>query len=240
MTIKQKGEDRMENEVGIKSVKRKTLSKQVVDQIIQLLMSGQFKSGDKLPSEHVLMEKLYVSRPVLREALSSLETLGMIKRKTREGTYFSEKVGSEPFSLMLALSAGDLPAIMEARMSIELGLVTLAARKITDEQLVKLEATLENMANVDGDYSEYDKEFHRIIAYSANNSIVEGLVDPLLNMVDQTLSQVSQEYRNREVTHEHHTLIYESLKKHDVFGAYTNMYRHLEYGREKVMRIINN
>ncbi|ASN06267.1 FadR/GntR family transcriptional regulator [Virgibacillus necropolis] len=230
----------MKNDVGIKSVKRKTLSKQVVEQIVQLLMTGQFKLGDRLPSEHVLMEQLHVSRPVLREALSSLETLGIINRKTREGTFISEKIGSEPFSLMLALSAGDLPAIMEARMSIELGLISLAARKINDEQLAQLKETLDEIEFGDGDYSEYDKGFHRIIAYSANNSILEGLVDPLLNMVEQMINQVSQGDKNREVTLEQHKLIYESLKKHDVLEAYTNMYRHLEYGRNKVSRIINH
>lgn len=231
MTLNQK-------DIGFQSVKRKTLSKQVVDQIIQLLKAGHFKPGDKLPSEHKLMEELYVSRPVLREALSSLETLGIIHRKTREGTFFSEKVGSEPFYRMLALSTGDFSSIIEARMSIELGLITLAAEKITDEQLEKLRQSIEKMSGAE-DYSEYDKEFHRIIAYSANNAFVEGLVDPLLNMVDQVLSKVSSEYKNREETLEQHIAVYDALKKRDVLEAYTKLRDHLEYGRNKVMTIIS-
>ncbi|WP_408010210.1 FadR/GntR family transcriptional regulator [Pseudalkalibacillus sp. A8] len=229
-----------QKELNITSVKKKTLSKQVVDQIIQLLKNGHFKSGDRLPPEHVLMEKLHVSRPVLREALSSLETLGIIHRKTREGTFFSKRIGSEPFSLMLALSTGDIPSIMEARISIELGLITLAAKKITDKQLEDLRKTIEKMAENPDDYSGFDKEFHRIIAYSANNAIVENLVDPLLNMVDQVLSQVSGEYKDHEATLEQHIAIYNALKKHDVLEASSKMYKHLEYGRQKVMAIINN
>ncbi|MFD2922866.1 FadR/GntR family transcriptional regulator [Halobacillus naozhouensis] len=232
MTLNQKN-------VGFQSVKRKTLSKQVVDQIVQLLQSGHFKPGDKLPSEPKLMEELYVSRPVLREAMSSLETLGIIRRKTREGTYFSERVGSEPFYRMLALSTGDFSAIIEARISIELGLITLAAEKITDEQLGKLKQTIEDMSEAD-DYSEHDKEFHRIIANSANNPFVEGLVDPLLSMVDQVLNKVSQEYKNREATVEQHIEVYNALKKRDVLEAYTKLREHLEYGRNKVMKIIHS
>ncbi|WP_392387337.1 FadR/GntR family transcriptional regulator, partial [Bacillus licheniformis] len=59
----------------VESVNRKTLAKQVVERIVHLLSSGQLKPGDKLPTEIELMEKLNVSRPVLREALISLETL---------------------------------------------------------------------------------------------------------------------------------------------------------------------
>lgn len=73
-----------------------------------------------------LMEQLDVSRPVVREALSSLETLEVIRRKTREGTFFNHKIGSQPFRVMLALSMDNLPAIIEARMTLELGLVTMA------------------------------------------------------------------------------------------------------------------
>ncbi|MER1292973.1 GntR family transcriptional regulator, partial [Bacillus sp. C1(2022)] len=108
----------------VESVNRKTLAKQVVERIVHLLSSGQLKPGDKLPTEIELMEKLNVSRPVLREALISLETLGIIKRKTRDGTYFNDKIGIQPFSVMLALAVDNLPAIIEARMALELGLVT--------------------------------------------------------------------------------------------------------------------
>ena len=90
--------------VELESVKRNTLPKQVVDSIVQLLISGQLKPGDKLPSEMELIDMLGVSRPVLREALSSLEALEVITRKTRGGTHFNNKVGSNPFSVMLALS----------------------------------------------------------------------------------------------------------------------------------------
>ena len=131
--------------VSFKSVNRNTLAKQVVDRIIELLISGQLKPGDKLPTEMELLDVLHVSRPVLREALSALEILGVITRKTRDGTYFNNKVGTQPFSVMLALAVDNLPAIVEARMTLELGLVTMAAEKITDEQLQQLKKTIENI-----------------------------------------------------------------------------------------------
>ncbi|MFH5181832.1 FadR/GntR family transcriptional regulator [Paenibacillus sp. TAB 01] len=224
------------NELQMKSVKRETMSKQVVDQIIELLRSGQLKPGDKLPTESELSEKLFVSRPVLREALSSLETMGMIHRKTREGTFFSDKIGSKPFSIMLALSAGDIPAVMEARIALELGLVTVAAEKITEAQLGRLEELLELMKRQTDQYMDIDKEFHRTIAYSANNPILEGSIDPLLNMFDETLNQIALTDRDHAVTLREHQTILEALQRREPAAAFTAMFAHLDHVRSKVMK----
>lgn len=62
-------------------VVRKTLAQQVEEQIIDLLISNKLKPGDKLPPEMELMELLGVSRPVMREAMTSLESLGIVKEK---------------------------------------------------------------------------------------------------------------------------------------------------------------
>ncbi|TDF95963.1 FadR/GntR family transcriptional regulator [Paenibacillus piri] len=226
-------------ELRMKSVKRQTMAKQVVDQIIELLTSGQLNPGDKLPTESELTELLYVSRPVLREALSSLETMGVIQRKTREGTYFANKIGSKPFSIMLALSAGDIPSVMEARMALELGLVTMAAEKITDDQLELLEALLTSMSDHKEDYLDIDREFHRTIAFSANNPILEGSIDPLLNMFDETLNQISLTDRDHSVTLQEHRTIFEALKKRDPIAAASSMYLHLNHVRAKVLKKLN-
>ncbi|WP_246407311.1 FadR/GntR family transcriptional regulator [Geomicrobium halophilum] len=222
--------------VKMKSVKRNTLANQAIDQIIDLLMSEQLKAGDKLPSEMELMDILRISRPVLREALGSLETLGVIHRKTKEGTFFSEKVGSEPFRLMLALSVGNIDTIIETRLSNELGLVGLAAERISEMELKKLKENIDQMEAVDGDYLDIDREFHRIIAFSASNSITEGMIDPILNMYDKTMENIPLKKRNKEKTVQQHKAIYHALEKRDPIEAYASMYRHLDHARNRVIR----
>ncbi|MGY4691096.1 FadR/GntR family transcriptional regulator [Salibacterium sp. K-3] len=228
--------ERNTESLKMKSVKRNTLAQQVIEQIIDLLMSGKLEAGDKLPSEMELMDMLYVSRPVLREALSSLETLGVIHRKTKEGTFFSDKVGSEPYRLMLALSVNDIEAIIETRFSQELGLVSLAAEKMSELELKKLKENIERMENTDENYLEIDREFHRIIAFNATNSITEGLIDPLLNMYDKTLENIALEDRNKMITVQQHKDIYHALEKRDPIEAYISMYRHLDHVRKRLTR----
>jgi GntR family transcriptional regulator, transcriptional repressor for pyruvate dehydrogenase complex len=231
--------DETPKKIIVESVNRNTLSKQVVESIIQLLISGQMKPGDKLPTEMELMEILNVSRPVLREALSSLESLGVINRKTREGTFFNNKISSHPFSIMLSLAHDNLQAMVEARMALELGLITIAAEKISDEDLKRLKQTIEFIENnKDQNYGEADIEFHRIIALSANNQIVEGMVDSLI----VTLVKIDSEIKVREPerTIEHHMAIYKALEKRDPFEAFHQMYLHLDYVRHKVLKNLHS
>lgn len=216
------------------TVQRNTLSQQVLEQIIHLLMEGRLNPGDKLPSELKLMNDFDVSRPVLREALSSLETLEIVKRRPRGGTYINEKVGSSPFRAMLALSINNIPAVIEARMTLELGLVTIAAEKITQEQLIQLKETIDSIKeSVNNDYGALDKEFHRIIAQSANNPVVEGMIDSLLIAHEKTDSLIP--FREPEKTIEHHIAIYEALKEKDPIKSFKEMYTHLSFVREKIL-----
>ncbi|WP_163539154.1 FadR/GntR family transcriptional regulator [Gracilibacillus sp. YIM 98692] len=228
------------NNLDIKSVKRDTLSNQVIDQIIHFLISGQLKPGDKLPPEMDLLDKFQVSRPVLREAISSLETIGVVRRKTREGTYFTNKIWSKPYEIMLSLSAGNMRAIAETRMSQELGLVSLAAEKITDNDLQRLRENIELMENLQGDHREIDKEFHQIIAYSACNSITEGIIDPLLNMFDEMFRIIPSEDKDKNFTVKQHKQIYDALESRDPIESYLSMYRHLDHARKRLIASLYN
>ncbi|MCM3490180.1 FadR family transcriptional regulator [Alkalihalophilus marmarensis] len=226
-------------EVDIKSLSRKSLSKQVIDEIINLLMTGQLKPGDKIPSEMELMEICDVSRPVIREALTSLEVMGIVNRKTRHGTFFSEKIGSKPFSMMLALSAGDVVSIIETRIALELGLVTLAAEKITDGELAKLKDSIDDMKKLPtDDSSEIDMRFHKLIAHSARNPLFEGMIDALQKSHMKVLEQIPIEDRDLNSTLNYHQDIYDALEKRDPIEAYSAMYRHLDFVRKKALRAL--
>lgn len=223
--------------VDIKSLSRKTLSNQVIDEIISLLTTGQLKPGDRIPSELELMEICDVSRPVIREAMTSLEVLGIVNRKTRNGTFFADKVGSKPFSMMLALSATDLISIIETRVALELGLITLAAEKITDEDLARLRELIEEMkALPTEDSSEVDKEFHKVIALAAKIPLFEAIIDPLQSFHQKVLEQIPLKERNLAQTLNYHVDIYNALEKRDPIEAYASMYRHLDFVRQKALR----
>ncbi|MCM3761983.1 FadR/GntR family transcriptional regulator [Halalkalibacter oceani] len=222
----------------LNNVQRETMSKEVANKIVELLNSGKLNPGDKLPTEKELMEMLSVSRAVLREALSSIESLGLITRKTNRGTYFSTEIGSKPFMKMLSLSQRDITKIMETRLSLELGMVTLAAEKINEAELKQLYETIVEIKESKGNYADIDKRFHHIIALSAKNSILEGMIDSILESFDEVSRHLP--IREKEVAVEHHTAIYEALKNHSPKDAFDAMYYHLDFNRKKIEKSINS
>lgn len=220
--------------LSVNTINKSTLSQQVLDEFVFLLMNNKLKPGDKLPSEMDMMKDFGISRPVLRETLSSMETLGIIKRKPKGGTYITDSIGNGPFEAMLALFINDVSAILEARMTLELGLVTIAAEKITANQLNQLKTTIDSIkSNKNSNYGHRDKEFHRIIAQSVSNPLVDGMIHSLLISHEKTDNLI--QYREPDLTVEHHTKIYEALKERNSVKAFEAMYEHLSYVRNKIL-----
>jgi DNA-binding FadR family transcriptional regulator len=90
------------------------------------------------------------------------------------------------------------------------------------------------MKNSDEKYDELDKEFHKIIATSASNHINEGIIEPLMTFFYETYHNISAEHRNRMLTIEQHTAIYQALNERDPFAAHKAMYQHLDFVRKRI------
>lgn len=227
-----------EKKYSFQPVKRTSMSSLVIEEIAKMLLNDELKIGDKIPSEYNLLETLSVSRPIVREALIALDTLGIIEKKNN--IYIvSEKIGTTPFKLMLSLTATDMKGIIDIRIMQELGFVTLAAENISIENLEKMYKTIEGMKKGEGSYDQLDKEFHKIIALSSSNIISSGIIEPLMNYFYGTYNQINKEKRNPEITIKQHEKIYIALKEHNPLEAYKAMYEHLDFVRKRINEISN-
>ena len=74
------------------SVKNKKVYEEVIEQIKDMIYNGILKKGDKLPSERDMVEELQVSRTSVREALRSLEVIGLIESRQGEGNFIKESL----------------------------------------------------------------------------------------------------------------------------------------------------
>ncbi|HLV08762.1 MAG TPA: GntR family transcriptional regulator, partial [Halanaerobiales bacterium] len=104
--------------MDLKPIKNSRVYEQVIDQIKELIYSGQIKRGDKLPSERKLKEQLDVSRASIREAFSALEMIGLIESRPGEGTFIktsSDKNVLEPLSIVLMLEENNIRDLIELR-----------------------------------------------------------------------------------------------------------------------------
>ena len=106
-------------------------SSAIADQIRNAILTGRVKTGERLAPERELAEQFGVSRVTVRDALRSIEAMGLIEVKVgaRGGAFVTAPTGSkvaQSMSDMMVMSATTPEDIVEARLIVELGTVTLA------------------------------------------------------------------------------------------------------------------
>lgn len=179
------------------SVQTSRVSEEIARQIKQVILSGQLKPGDKLPSERELVEQFRTSRVSVREAVRSLEHLGLvkIKRGAGGGTYVTGadyRPVAESFWLRMQLSQGTLDHLTEARLLLEPGLCRLAAQHATAEDLGRLRAAVEEQESVvrkGQEVPSYDLKFHRILMDAAHNPVLALTTVSVIDLLVSALQQ---------------------------------------------------
>ena len=156
----------------------KRLYQKVANKILELITTGAYPPGTRLPGERELADRFDVSRVVVREAEISLEALGHVEIKVGAGVYVREPEASLS-SRLPEVSAFELT---QTRLLFESESAALAARMITDEQISDLERTIERMADAtndspDGD--DADREFHMLIARATGNAANMHIMESL-------------------------------------------------------------
>jgi DNA-binding FadR family transcriptional regulator len=132
-----------------------SLVENVVRQIEDAIIAGQYKKGDKLPATRQLQQILGASLGTIREGLAILENKGLIEvRKGAKGGYFIREVNTEPMTESLELLMRHLKLspreLAEFRSTIEAGVIRLVVKRATDEQIrnfLKFEAKFEACLN---------------------------------------------------------------------------------------------
>ena len=173
------------------TVKKTRVYEAIVEQLTALILEGEIKTGDKLPSERELCEQFGVGRNSVREATRSLESARLVETKQGEGTF----VTAHPESMIRMISEkvssdaeGGMHHIFEARMVLEPQIAGLAAERVTSVELEKLEDTLRRQLNeVEGGGLglREDTQFHLGLAEAAKNQFLHHLLSSLLNSLSE-------------------------------------------------------
>jgi len=117
--------------VQIKSVKRVTVTEQIMEQIVQLIRTGELQEGEQLPNERELAEQFGVTRGRVREALRALSLVGLITIKSGEGSFVNrqqEPIPPETIVWMFHRELDNLDEVYAARKLIETEVYVSAAR----------------------------------------------------------------------------------------------------------------
>jgi len=163
-------------------IKQVTLTDKIINQIRGLIVSGELKAGDRLPSERSLAEKLGVSRAHVRDAIRKLEFYGILKTLPQSGTIVAG-IGLTALkgliSDVLKLEKSDFTSLVETRVILEINAAKVAANRRTDADIEELKQAIqdyENRINADGSSVEEDLMFHLKIAEASKNDVLKSLM----------------------------------------------------------------
>lgn len=118
---------------------------EVVNKLREMITADGLKAGDKLPSERELTERLNVGRSSVREALRSLELLGVIETRRGEGTFIRDYQDHQLVNLLstfILQSEKAKKELIETKNAIEMVCLLLFLRKTTTGNLMKLKEWL--------------------------------------------------------------------------------------------------
>ncbi|MFT6898804.1 MAG: DNA-binding FadR family transcriptional regulator [Paraglaciecola sp.] len=205
-------------------MKNRRLFWNIVKKIEQMIASGSYPPGSRLPPERELAQTFDVSRPTIREAIIALEVREQVEVKTGSGVYVLENKDSS--KQRLQVSAFELT---QARALVEGEAAALAATTITDEELVELKNTLDAMEK-DATSEQADRDFHIIISRATRNNAIFMAVENLWKIRDND-PDVKAAYKgvcsqSNQARQAEHNAIYSALKKHDTQAARAAMHQH--------------
>ncbi len=217
------------------TIKQKKVSELVIDELRDMIQSGELKDGDKLPNQVEFAVQLGVSRNSLREALNKLALLGAIEQRPRTGTIVK---ASNP---ILLANQFEVPVIedmqttlefIQARRFVEMGTVELAAENATKSEISKLEKQLRQMEkaiknNEPELYIEIDQKFHLSIAQASHNRFMVNQLMTFHSYISQFMLAFSTMTNILQQSYQEHQQIYEGIRDRDQEKAVSTIRSHI-------------
>ena len=222
------------------SVRRAKVYEEVARQIERLILK-KLQPGDKLPSERELAETLGVSRSSIRDAIRSLELMGLVEPRQGAGTVVLELSTDSlvnPLGNTLKRKEELIGELLDFRKMFEPSLAARAATHASDEEIAEMEEILERqerkLRQGESAIAE-DSEFHYSIALASRNSVVFKVLDTLMDLLRDTRERSLQIEGRPQKSMAGHRRILMAIKRHDAEAAKAAMRRHIEDVEEIVL-----
>jgi GntR family transcriptional repressor for pyruvate dehydrogenase complex len=216
------------------------LPKKITTRLLSLIKEKHLRPGDKLPPERELAGMMQVSRPSLREALQALALMNIIEIRQGDGTYVTSlepELLVEPLNFVFSLDDSTLPDLFEARKVVEVGLVALAAQRITAEEIADLELCLVKSLQAAEDpdaFLQADLELHKKIATAARNPLLQRFMDSISQLGLASRARTNYIPGLTKQSAQDHRAIVVALKTRDPEAARQAMRQHLNNVEQKL------
>ena len=208
----------------------KTLRQEVVDEIRQGILTGDFQAGERI-KENEMAQQLGVSRGPVREALRQLEQEGLVVMIPRRGAQVAN------------ITEKDLNDVLEVRIALENVAIEKACARMTEEEMRRLWLAAKEFEHTIAEgnlvkLAEADVAFHEVIYQASDN---KRLIQVLNNMREQIYRyrvEYLKEGETRDVLVKEHEELTKAIRERDVERAKQLSFQHIENQRMAIMRSI--
>ena len=222
-------------------VQPERLSHSVVKQIEGLILRGILRPGERLPSERDLAERLGVSRPSLRDALSELQESGLLEARAGSGIFVAEVLGSAFSPALTRLFSSHSDAVfdyIDFRKDLEGLAAERAARLGSDTDLNVINTIFGKMEDAQNkrkpeEESRLDAQFHMSIIEASHNIVMLHMMRSMYELLQEGV------FYNRQMMFRHrtgrddllnqHRAINTALQTRDPKAAKAAVHAHLDY-----------
>ena len=224
-----------------KVLQQKSYTK-VIDYIKKEIREGSLTSGSKLPAERELSGLLGISRNSVREAIRTLDIMGVISSQQGAGNYLTGNFENnlvESMSMMFLLNQIDYQQISQLRRGLEMQALMLAIDNITDAQVSELSAVVAELEHTTEENNILlDKRLHYTIATASKNVLIMNILQALSDLIDQFIVDLRREILSspdsKIILLEAHNAMMQSLISKDKNLAYDAINKHFGIIDEKL------
>ena len=239
--IKGMEENLVGNMLEGKIVQQKSYTK-VINYIKQQIREGNLTSGSRLPAERDLSQLLGVSRNSVREAIRTLDIMGIISSQQGAGNYLTGNFENnlvESLSMMFLLNQINYKQISQLRRGLEMQALMLAIDNITKEQIKELTQVVTELEHTTEEHNiVLDKKLHYTIATASGNTLIKDILQALSDLINQFIVDLRREILSspdsKIILQEAHYEILQSLIKKDKNLAYEAINKHFGIIDEKL------
>lgn len=214
--------------MGFNKINTMSLTDQFVQQIENMILSGELQVGEQLPGARELSERMGVSRSVISAGLIELEKLGFVEIKPRSGAYVTDyrrKGTIETLSSIVRYNGGILKphetqSLMQIRYALEKLCMELVIQNATQEQLESFKPYLEAIktAKTREKCADAVFTFHQELAVLSGNMLLPMLYHSC-KAESVYLWHWFIKFRSREEMYEIKKDLYEALLRRDLETA---------------------
>lgn len=215
-------------------IEKTTIPGEIIDQILSKIVTGELKAGDRLPPERELCESLRVGRSSVREALTALETLGIIRRDI-PGTTICAPEENRYLGLSLTAGGASLEQALEAARILGIEAAGLAAERAKPAHVKKLAQRMRESEDTQN-AAAIHYSYHRALVAAAQNPVLSQMYTMLVALLSQSRQLVaavqgmSEEKRNAFIKDifDGHRKILKAIETHNPTAARKGMKEHFD------------